>query len=263
MSQTITFSTDPTPAEAPPAPAPATTPATTPAAPAPAGERPEWLPENFKSAEDLAKSYAELQSELGRLRASQTPPQAETPPTTETQPAPTPDPAAAELAAKGVDFDALATEFMKDGKLSDASYEALEAKGYPKAVVDDYIGMKTAQGNAMAANLKAELGGEAEFDKIARWGSANYTPAQAAAYHEAVESGDFERVSQAVRALKAAYVAARGESPQLISGAASAPSTGGVYRDMSEFLADMSDPRYGVSEAFRKDVQDKLGRSSI
>ena len=32
---------------------------------APASDRPEWLPEKFKSPEDLAKSYNELQSKLG------------------------------------------------------------------------------------------------------------------------------------------------------------------------------------------------------
>ena len=30
-------------------------------------ERPDWLPEKFKSAEDLAKSYGELESKLGEL----------------------------------------------------------------------------------------------------------------------------------------------------------------------------------------------------
>ena len=32
---------------------------------APASERPEWLPEKFKTGEDLAKSYAELSKKLG------------------------------------------------------------------------------------------------------------------------------------------------------------------------------------------------------
>lgn len=35
------------------------------AAEAPVAERPEWLPEKFKTPEDLAKSYTELQSKLG------------------------------------------------------------------------------------------------------------------------------------------------------------------------------------------------------
>jgi len=35
------------------------------AAEAPVEERPEWLPEKFKTPEDLAKSYTELQSKLG------------------------------------------------------------------------------------------------------------------------------------------------------------------------------------------------------
>jgi len=34
-------------------------------------DRPSWLPENFKSPEDLAKSYSELQSKLGNHKATE------------------------------------------------------------------------------------------------------------------------------------------------------------------------------------------------
>jgi hypothetical protein len=53
--------------EAPPASAPAAAPVAAPAAQASAdsSQRPEWLPEKYKSPEDLAKAYKELESKLG------------------------------------------------------------------------------------------------------------------------------------------------------------------------------------------------------
>ena len=33
---------------------------------APVSDRPEWLPEKFKSPEDMASSYSELESKLGQ-----------------------------------------------------------------------------------------------------------------------------------------------------------------------------------------------------
>lgn len=53
--------------EATAAPAPVAAPTAAPAAPQPAdaSQRPEWLPEKYKSPEELAKAYKELESKLG------------------------------------------------------------------------------------------------------------------------------------------------------------------------------------------------------
>ena len=45
--------------------APVDAPADTQTATSTSGDRPEWLPEKFKSPEDLAKSYSELSQKLG------------------------------------------------------------------------------------------------------------------------------------------------------------------------------------------------------
>ena len=49
-----------TEAGAAPIPAPSNEPAA-----APSGDRPSWLPEKFKSAEDMAKAYSELEKKQG------------------------------------------------------------------------------------------------------------------------------------------------------------------------------------------------------
>jgi len=63
-------------------------PQTGPEAPAqaPTNDRPAWLPENFKSPEDLAKSYKEAQAELTRLKQGTAPAATEDKPTSQEQP---------------------------------------------------------------------------------------------------------------------------------------------------------------------------------
>ena len=87
--------------------------------------RPEWLPEKFKSPEDMAKAYGELEKKnsapAGEQSTGETPTQEE----------------AQETAEKlGIDFQGLSQEFAEHGQLSDEAYTDLEAKGLPKDVVD-------------------------------------------------------------------------------------------------------------------------------
>ena len=88
----------------------------TPAAEEAAPDRPDWLPEKFQSAEDMAKAYAELEKKLGADRKD-----AASDPATVT-----PEQAAEQLQAQNLDFQAFATEFQANGALSDASYQQLE-----------------------------------------------------------------------------------------------------------------------------------------
>ena len=88
-------------------------------------ERPEWLPEKFKSVEDMAKAYSALESKLGQ-------PQEET---EETEEEVSTESSASEVAevlgANGIDFDVLQQEYQELGGLSAEAYEALEEAGFP------------------------------------------------------------------------------------------------------------------------------------
>ena len=68
-------------------------------------ERPEWLPEKFKTPEDMAKSYAELEKKMSGGKEPEAP-------ATEDTPAeiPTNDDAKEAATNAGLDFDALQTE---------------------------------------------------------------------------------------------------------------------------------------------------------
>ena len=85
-------------------------------------DRPEWLPEKFNSAEDMARAYSELENRM----SSQENEQYE-------------DDARSELDNVGVDYDALSQEFWDNGDLSPESYDQLDQAGIPREIVDSYI----------------------------------------------------------------------------------------------------------------------------
>lgn len=241
-------------------------PATGPEASPPVQEndRPAWLPGNFKTPEDLVKSYQMLQSEYTKMRQGSTPqatgetPQAVSEPVKQNDL--TIDKKAAEaVAGAGLDFDSLADEFMSQGKLSEASYKALAEKaGLPKHLVDDYIALKQSE----ASNIKNEVlqiaGGEEGFQQMIQWAATSYADAEA--YNKMVTSGDPAQMRMAMTALKTAYTTANGQDPTLVMGSGGT-GVGDVYADDLEMVADMQKPEYYKDPAFRRQVQEKVART--
>ena len=86
----------------------------------PQPDRPEWLPEKFSSAEDMAAAYQALESKLGNPEATPAEPEGEQPESVSA-------------------INAATDEFMESGKLSDETFEALEKSGLPKQLVESYI----------------------------------------------------------------------------------------------------------------------------
>lgn len=226
---------------------------------APEGERPAWLPEKFKTAEDFAKSYAELEAkQSGKAPEAAPAPEATSPEGTPKAPE---GEAATELASKGLDLAEFSTEFSKSGSLSAESYTKLEAAGYPKAIVDGYI----AGQQALAVQFESEVksaSGEVPFDDVHAWAATNLSPADATAYNAAIDSGDVAKAKLAVQGITAKYQAAYPPEGQLVTGKSGVPQ-GEAYESLAQMKADMADPKYKNDPAFRAKVASKLGNSNI
>ena len=206
-------------------------------------ERPEWLPEKFKSPEDLAKSYAELEKKLSS-------PAEETPP----------EQAPAEEIPQ-VEFNKFAEEFSEKGELSTDSFSELEKMGYPKEMVETYIkGMQASE----AADSKAVMqvaGGEDGYKELTDWARDNMEARELELYNQMVGTGT-DNAKMAVEWLMSKREVAGGIEPNLLSGRATgAPKQ--EYRSTAEVVRDMQDPRYKTDSAFRQDVENKLARSSV
>lgn len=237
--------------------------------PAPTNERPAWLPENFKSPEDLAKSYKEAQAELTRLKQGVASPDvapdgtpASVAPADPAAPKPegdlTIDKAAAEAVSNaGLDMEKLSAEFSTEGKLKDESYAALEKIGLSRDVVDDYIRLKQGEATSVRNEVLSIAGGEENFSQMIQWAAGNYQDTET--YNKMITSGNPAQMRMAMTALKSAYVAANGQDPKLVMGNGS-PASGSTYRNDLEMVADMQKPEYRTDPAFRASVEEKVAR---
>lgn len=236
---------------------------TTTAPETPAAERPAWLPEKFKSAEDMAAAYAALEAKQGGKEA-ETPAPELNPDGTPKTPEGAPKEGEAEqvLADKGLSFEDFSTEFAETGALSADSYAKLEKAGIPKAMVDSYIAGQTALAASYEADVKSAAGGAEQFDEVTAWAAANLTDAEKIAYNKAIDSGDIAQAKLAVAGLKQKFDTANPTEGNLLAGRF-ANGVGESYESTAQMTADMSNPLYKTDPAFRKKVQDKIARSSV
>tara|TARA_R110000787_G_scaffold103711_1_gene210315 strand:- start:1451 stop:2242 length:792 start_codon:yes stop_codon:yes gene_type:complete len=225
-----------------------------------AEQRPDWLPEKFKSAEQMAEAYASLESKLGSNEQTQ-----ET--TEETTPEVTREAEASEvkevLDKAGVDFNALQSEYTEQGEVSADSYAKLEEAGFSKDLVDSYIkGQESLNANYEKA-VYDTAGGQDAYGELIQWAGDNLQQGEIAAFDKAVSSGDVDMVKMAVSGLQTKYQAAEGTDPTLLSEGQSSNSTGGVFNSWAEVTAAMNDTRYESDVAYRQKVSAKLGRSQL
>ena len=225
----------------------------------------EGLPEKFKSVEELAKSYSELEKKLGE----QTPKQEEVDPVSATklkEEAPKQENSLeiAEDAVEnaGLNFDTLAQEYAEKGQLGEESYKALEQSGIPKAYVDQFIAGQKAIGEQQTNNVKSMVGGEEAYSEMASWASKNMSDGEKKAYNAAVNSADMDTVKLAVDGLRAKYQAANGTEPSLMQGKATPVAEQG-FESWAEVTAAMADPRYSKDPAYQEAVKQKLANSEL
>jgi len=221
----------------------------------PPEDRPQWLPEKFKSPEDMAKAYAELKSKLGKAKPAD-------PPAVDPAVTPPADPQAA-LADKGLDLQDFSSEFAQRGELSAESYEKLSKAGYSRQIVDQYIDGQRAVAARFETDIMSEVGGAEKYSEITAWAKASLTPQEIAAYNAAVSSGNADQAKLAALGLGAKFERANGSDPKRLLGGQSAGSTGDVYESMAQVTAAMKDPLYKADPAFRAKVQSKLARSNV
>lgn len=213
----------------------------------------------YKTPEELERGYLELQKKLGSREAGEAKDSDDTP---KDAPADEPeDDQKAEAQKAGVDTDALEQEFAKNGKLSEESYADLEAKGIPRAMVDNYIAGRQASADIVTMKAHAAAGGEDAFKAMVDWAGQNFTEEQAKAFNDGV-MGSTDDAVKAVESLKAAYVEANGKEPSLVQGD-NEPVTADVYESRAQLTADINNPLYKKDSAFRKKVEQKLARSKL
>jgi len=221
-------------------------------------DRPQWLPEKFKSAEDMAQAYSELEKKLGQ--------------------APKEDPAEAEQSEAEAENQEEQTEenvseayqtiaeaskefFENDGTLSEETYNALEKAGLPRDLVDSYAAGQQALLQSEEAQIQSVANGQ--YDAMAEWANENLPQEEIDAFDEAVTGGTVQQAKLAVQGLYARYQNATGSTPKLTQGSVTGTATM-PFKSMQELARAQSDPRYRSGDkAYHEEIDRRLAVSNI
>jgi len=216
----------------------------------PTEERPEWLDEKFKTPEDMAKAYNELQKKLSQDSTKE---EESTDKEEETE--------APEAVTDNAVSNASA-EYAEKGELSDDTYGELEKAGITRDMVDSYIQGQQSLVSAQEEQIMSEVGGSDNYAAMTAWASENLSEGEQEAYDSLVVSGSPEQARMAVKGLYSQYASSGGQSPQLMQGGTSGSSTI-PFRSAAQVTEAMRDPRYGTDPAFRADVEKRLAVSNV
>jgi len=246
-------------------------------------QEPELLLGKFKSQEDLAKAYQELEKKLGQ---GATPTPADSPSETPTEsPAGYTAEEAAQvygkeavelLAEKGVDLADVMSK-ADNGEDISSHYDTLaEVFNVPRQVVENYVGKAQGQAEPASAGLtdsdanelKAMVGGEEGFTELSRWAAANLEQGELAKYNAVVDSGNRDAIEWALKAIQAKRVAPDSVvEPKLLGGGEPAPAK--RFESKQQVLDAMNKRNergqrlYDIDEAYRAKVTQLLAVSDV
>ena len=225
----------------------------------------------FKSVEDLAASYKELEGKLGQVSE-------EDQATEETEEQTQEEEFNAEeyygdglasvLEEVGIDAQDITQRFTDTGEISEDDYSKLGEAGFSKQVVDTYLdGLRgVGEGDEIPTqqiqNIKDSVGGDQAYEQMADWCQQNLSEQEIKAFDKITETADAPVIQLAVEGLYTRYQNAMGVEPDLVTGrpAASGPNP---YRSTAEVVAAMSDKRYGKDVSYTEDVQNRLAGSDV
>jgi hypothetical protein len=228
----------------------------------------------FKSVEDLAASYKELEGKLGAATEED---QVETSEQEETETTESDfdaeeyygDGLASVLEEVGIDPQEISNRFTETGEINDDDYAKLGEAGFSKQVIDTYLdglrnGGVTGEdiASAQIQGIKDSVGGDDNYSKMVAWAVDNLPANEVNEFNSLTETGNATAIKFAVQGLYSQYNNAMGVEPNLVTGRAS-QSGPAPFRSTAEVVTAMSDPRYGKDVTYTEDVQRRLGGSDV
>tara|TARA_R100000479_G_scaffold14299_1_gene5585 strand:- start:373 stop:1161 length:789 start_codon:yes stop_codon:yes gene_type:complete len=220
-------------------------------------DRPDWLPEKFKSAEDMANAYSELEKKLGAGANEQKEEQQEEQPTNDEQNEE--DNTEQDTNTNDVIVEASKEFFENDGVISEETYKNLAEIGLPKELVDSYAAGQQALMQSEEGSIKAVADGN--WDQMAEWAANNLSQEEIDTFDDIVQSGTVEQAKLAAKGLYAQYKAENGVAPRLTQGAVNGSSTM-PFKSNQELARAMSDPRYKSGDkAYHEEIDRRIAVS--
>lgn len=161
------------------------------------------------------------------------------------------------LDKKGIDYQALTDEYLKNGELSKESMDNLAKVGIPAEMVEDYIQGYKARAEIERNELAECVGGKAAMEEIINWAAKNLKQEEIIAINAIRNKFELKAV---LRGLKADMEEKEGKTPEYQKGTGDKTSISG-FRSQAEMYEAIKDPRYNKDEAYRADVKKKIAAS--
>ena len=211
-----------------------------------AEQRPEWLPEKFKTPEALAFAYNQLEQEFSKSKSEPSQEDATTPP------------------IEASTFEALTDEFNETGDVSEASRAKLAEQGIPRQFIDEYIEGQKQIAETAIKNVYDTVGGEENYKAMLDWASKNLPESEIDLFNDMV-AGSRDEMMMAISGLSARYIqAGNSNNPPLVQGETSSDIPQGTsFQSRAQVVEAMSDPRYRKDPAYREDVYRRLNNSNV
>jgi len=226
----------------------------------------------FKSVEDLAASYKELEGKLGQVTEEDQPQSEEETEVTDSEFNAQEyygEGLASVLEEAGIDPQDISERFYNDDSISEDDYAKLGEAGFSRQIIDTYLdglrgGGATGEDIATAQiqGIKDSVGGDDNYSKMVAWALESLPAEEVKEFNNLTETANATAIKFAVQGLYSQYNNAMGVEPNLVSGKA-ASSGPTPFRSTAEVVTAMKDPRYGKDVTYTEDVQRRLVDSNV
>ena len=218
-------------------------------------QRPDWLPQKFKSAEELSKAYSELEKQFSNNKSKAEPVKEEVKKDGLEIPKNSP--------VTGFDMTKFADEYTDKGELSENSYTELAKQGLDKSLVNEYIRGQKAIAETQTSKVYETVGGQQKYSELIDWASKNLNEGEQTAFNDLTASGSIDQVKLAVQGLMTrAGMSKQEQQQEMIQGEVDNTSVES-FGSVKQVTDAMNDPRYEKDPAYRNEVDKKLGNSSV
>lgn len=205
-------------------------------------DRPQWLPEKFKSPEDMAKAYAALEKKLSTGKADEPQAQAE-----------------GDAQAEATwDYSALTQEFTSNNlDLTQDTKDKLYAV-HGQELVDSHLAGLRAQVELNQYKVCEAVGVTLpQVREMMTWAATNLSKGEIAMFNKATQ-GDLDEAAAAIGLLKDKYAQGNAKGPQRQITGGNAPTTTEGFSSKAELVAAVGDPRYAKDPNYRALVAKRI-----
>ena len=201
----------------------------------------------FRSQEDLAEAYENLERKLGETKQQE---QVSEENSTE------------QNSNVSEAIQNASDAFYNEGALSEENYKALEENGIPREFVEAYVRGQEATMEAEVTDITNSIGGQENYEAMSEWARNNLPSEEIDSFDQIVESSTPDAAKMAVKGLYARFISEGGGQQPTIRQGQTSGSAVQPFNSSAQVVEAMKDRRYETDPAYREEVERRLAVST-